>query len=147
MAMPFLSYSQQVIQTDTINLLNNHSTAWRTYFENDQVLIEYKTTDCDPAMGYDFEQVILRFANKTTTKIDLDWHIHLYYDKKCLTCNYPMEYARSIRLGANESIEGNCNRETIDELKLFSKFNDVNYSAGAKLTAFQLMTLTITALE
>lgn len=147
MAMPFLSYSQQVIQTDTINLLNNHSTAWRTYFENDQVLIEYKTTDCDPAMGYDFEQVILRFANKTTTKIDLDWHIHLYYDKKCLTCNYPMEYARTIRLGANESIEGNCNRETIDELKLFSKFNDVNYSAGAKLTAFQLMTLTITALE
>lgn len=147
MALPFLSYSQQIIQTDTISLIENHSNAWRTYFENNQVKIEYISINCDPAMGYDFEQVNLRFVNKTSTKIDLDWHIHLYYDKKCLTCNYPREYARTIRLGANESIEGNCDRETIDELKLFSKFNDVNYSAGAKLTAFQLMTLTITALE
>jgi hypothetical protein len=137
------SISQQQLPTDTINLIDNHSTTWRTYFENDQVKIEYKFSECDPEMGYDFEQVILRFVNKSTKKMDIDWHIHLYYDKKCLTCNYPDEYARTIQLLPNETLEGNCDRETINELKLFSKFIDVNYSKGAILTSFQLASLNI----
>lgn len=142
-----LCFSQQLIQTDTINLIDNHSTTWQTYFENAQVRIEYNSTDCDPAMGYDFEQINLRFVNKTTTKIDIDWHIHLYYDKKCLTCNYPLEYSRTIRLIGNETKEGNCDRESMNELKLFSKFNDANYSKGAVLTAFKLAVFTITEVD
>jgi hypothetical protein len=143
----FCSTAQNQLPTDTINLIDNHSTTWRTYFENDQVRIEYKSADCDPAMGYDFEQVNLKFINKTSIKLDLNWHIHLYYDKKCLTCNYPMEYARTIRLIGNETLEGDCKRETIDELKLFSKFNDVNYSKGAILTSFQLSSFTISVVD
>ncbi len=135
--------SQQQISTDPINLIDKYSVNWMTYFENEQVKIEYKFSECDPEMGYDFEQVILRFVNKSTKKMDIDWHIHLYYDEKCLTCNYPVEYARTIRLLPNETLEGNCDRETINELKLFSKFIDVNYSKGAILTSFQLASLNI----
>jgi hypothetical protein len=141
------SIAQQEFTTDTIYLKDNHSITWRTYFENDQVRIEYQSINCDPAMGYDYEQVNLRFTNKTSTKLDLDWHIHLYRDDVCRTCDYPVEYARTLRLAANESMEGNCNRETISELKLFSKFNDANYSKGAVLTAFKLAVFTITEVD
>ncbi|MEY3236813.1 MAG: hypothetical protein RI883_914 [Bacteroidota bacterium] len=139
--------SQQEFSTEKINLIDNHSATWRTYFENDQVRIEYQSINCDPAMGYDFEQVNFKFVNKTSTKLDLDWHIHLYRDDVCRTCNYPEEYSRTLRLAANESMEGNCDRETINELKLFSKFNDINYSVGVKLTAFHLNAFTITTVE
>jgi hypothetical protein len=139
----FCITAQSQLPTDTINLIDNHSTTWRTYYENDQIRIEFKSSDCDPSMGYDFEQVNFKFINKTSTKLDLNWHIHLYYDEKCLTCDYPVEYARTIRLLPNETLEGNCDRETINELKLFSKFIDVNYSKGAILTRFQLASLTI----
>ena len=135
--------AQSQLSTDTINLIDNHSTTWRTYFENDQIRIEFISSNCDPSMGYDFEQVNFKFINKTSTKLDLNWHIHLYYDKKCLTYNYPDEYARTIQLLPNETLEGNCDRETINELKLFSKFTDVNYSKGAILTSFQLASLNI----
>ena len=135
--------AQSQLPTDTINLIDNHSTTWRTYFENDQIRIEFISSNCDPEMGYDFEQVNFKFINKTSTKLDLNWHIHLYYDKKCLTCNYPDEYARTLQLLPNETLEGNCDRETINELKLFSKFIDVNYSKGAILTSFQLASLNI----
>jgi hypothetical protein len=135
--------AQSQLPTDTINLIDNHSTTWRTYFENDQIRIEFISSNCEPSMGYDFEQVNFKFINKTSTKLDLNWHIHLYYDKKCLTCNYPDEYARTIQLLPNETLEGNCDRETINELKLFSKFIDVNYSKGAILTSFQLASLNI----
>jgi hypothetical protein len=135
--------SQQQISTEPINVIDQYSVNWMTYFENDQVKIEYKFSECDPEMGYDFEQVNLRFVNKSTKKMVIDWHIHLYYDEKCLTCDYPVEYARTIGLHPNETREGNCDRETINELKLFSKFIDVNYSKGAILTSFQLASLNI----
>ena len=139
--------AQSQLPTDTINLIDNHSTTWRTYFENDQIRIEFISSNCEPSMGYDFEQVNFKFINKTSTKLDLNWHIHLYYDKTCLTCNHPMEYSRTIRLIGNETLEGDCRRETPDELKLFSKFNDANYSKGAILTSFQLAFLTISAVD
>lgn len=139
--------AQQEIPTNTINTRDSHPLEWVSYFENDQIKIEYKFLNCDPSMGYDFEQVIFKFENKTSTKIDIDWHIHLYYNNKCATCDYPIEYSRTLRLIGNESKEGNCDRETIDELKLFSQFTDANYTKGSKLTGFQLASFILTTLE
>lgn len=139
-----IAYSQTEYPTNLVSTRENQNPAeWTLFFESNEVTIEYQMVNCDPSMGFDFEQVNLRFSNKTISKIDLDWHIHLYYDGECATCDYPEEYSRTIRLTGGETKEGNCDRETIDELKLFSKFTDENYTKGAKLTAFQLNTFMV----
>lgn len=140
----FNASSQEQISTATIDVASPHSIGWILYVDNQDFLIEYKFTDCDPAKGFDFEGVLLKVTNLTTHKLSLSWHKILYYAGGCRTCDYPDEYNYEISLDANESIEGDCASESGYNLKLFSKFIDQQYSQGDKLTAFQLDKLIVT---
>jgi hypothetical protein len=141
MAMPFLSISQQIIQTDTISTSLNNSTDWQVYFQNDQFKIEYKFSDCDPEMGYNNESVLLKISNLTENKISLEWHMMTFYNSKCNSCLYPEEYTFQFSLAPSEIQEGTCSIYSKPHLKIFSKFNDENHSKGQSLTNFKLSNL------
>ena len=130
------------ITTTAVDLKTNYTTEWVSYVDNEHFSIEYKFIDCDPTMGFDFQSVVLKFTNKTANNLKLNWHIDMYYDNVCKTCDYPVEYNRAIYLSPNESIEGTCSRDIDIALSMFSKFIDQSYTKGAHLTMFQLSNLT-----
>ena len=134
---------QQQIQTININTKDSHPIEWEIYFENDQIKVEYKFSECDPEMGYNTELVLLKCTNLTPNKLSLNWHEILYYDKICKTCDFPEEYLYSVDLGPNELLEGNCSIYSKYQLQIFSRFNDVNSSNGVILTSFSLSNLQI----
>jgi hypothetical protein len=134
-------FSQVQYSTDSVTISQNKPTDWELYIYNEDFKIEYKFVDCDPDMGYDFETVILRITNETNQKLEFSWHIDIYREGTCRTCDYEDEYRRTIVVAGDEVIEGDCVRNSNIELKVFSQFNDVLYSKGAKLTGFQLSDL------
>lgn len=107
------------------------------------VKIEYVFTDCDPNIGYDYEGVMLRVTNKTATGVQLSWKKSLYYDGSCATCGSEHEGGYTLNLNPGESVEGDCDPQPEYDIKILSKYNDVNFSQGNQLTAFQLERLTI----
>lgn len=144
MTMIYLSHhciSQQHIETISINAKDSHPTDWEIYLENDQIKIEYKFSECDPEMGYNTEAVLLKCTNFSSNKISLDWHMILYYDKICKTCDFPEEYSYTVDLAPNESLEGTCSIYSKYQLNIFSKFNDINSSNKISLTSFSLSNL------
>jgi hypothetical protein len=113
------------------------NTEWQVYSQTDQLIIEYKFENCNPRIGYDKESVILRFTNRNKFDIELNWHMLLFYDGVCKTCEFPEEYDFTLNLTSFETIEGSCDLNSDYKTKIFSKFNDVNYTKGAVLTGFQ----------
>jgi hypothetical protein len=136
----FTNAQVENVPTTQINIKTTHPTDWVTYAETSSFRIEYVFVDCDPNSGLDYEAVFLRVTNLTGTPIVLSWHADLFYDEDCKTCGKD-EYDRSISLGANEMKEAGCEIESIQKLRIFSKFTDAVYSKGAQLTAFQLSNL------
>ncbi len=133
--------SQQQFETISINTKELHPTEWVTYLENNQIKIEYKFSECDPEMGYNTENVLLKCTNFSDNKISLDWHMILFYDKVCKTCDFPEEYKYTVDFAPNESLEGTCSIYSKYQLNIFSKFNDVNSSNKISLTSFSLSNL------
>ena len=132
------------VETDLKNFKEDGKpTTWATYYSSESVTIEYKFVTCTPTSGLDNEGVVFKYTNKTNSKVILNWHLHLYYDETCRTCDFGDEYSKEISLTPNQIIEGNCTTEGDYTLKIFSKFNDANYSKGAKLTSFKLDNLLI----
>ena len=120
------------------------SDSWKLFQSVEGVDIYYKYVDCKPSIGFEKEQVILKFIN-TEKKIKiLSWHIAIDYGYKCLTCDFANEYSYELRLRENESIEGSCELDCPPSLKIFSKFKDTRYKGTAKpMTYFELMNLKV----
>ena len=128
--------------TEFVNTEINEFSTWTTYFENDQVKIEFKRTDCDLNSGLDKQYLYLRYSNKTQTAITMNWHIDMYYNDDCRTCDYD-EYDWSYSLAPGEVAEGTCEMGADRKLQLFAKFIDANYTNDALLTGFKFSNLTI----
>lgn len=116
--------------------------SWAVYANTPQFRIEYKKASCDPSVGFDFESVVMRFSNLTPNDLYLAWHIDLSYDGACKTCGYD-EYERFLTIPANQVIEISCQEQEHQELRLFSRFIDTQYSGRSELTAFRLSSLRI----
>lgn len=122
-------------------------TDWTVYFENETFLIEYKTENCSPPMGYDKEQVVFRMTNKSDSPIMVQWFLQTYYNNEgCKTCDYEDENTYSIKLGAGEVQTGDCDMYKGKTLKITSEFLDKAYTGGAYLSQFALANLIITKL-
>jgi len=134
-------YSAQLI---TFNAPSEKATDWTTYIDNELFQIEYVFANCDPNVGFDYEGVMLKITNKTSSKLQLSWHKILHYAGTCRTCDYPEEYSFSLSLAPNEVLEADCDPQTGYDLKFFSRFIDAQYSQGDQLTSFQLLNLTAT---
>ena len=139
----FIAFNQQIISSPSVEVQSTHEADWQVYVQHESFKIEYKFVNCDPAMGYDNESVLLRVTNLTGNKIQLTWINNNFYDKVCNSCNYPNEYFNELSLAPNQQLEGACDIYADKKLKIFSKFNDVNYSKGKQLTSFKLADLTI----
>ncbi len=112
-------------------------TEWTEYFSNNDFSIDYKFVNCDPEMGYDQESVFIKFTNKTTNHLSVQWHMILHYNAECKTCNYEDEYTFTIELAPNAEKTADCSVYTDNsQLKLFSRFIDENYTRGEALTGF-----------
>ncbi len=111
---------------------------WTECFSTNEFSIEYQFVDCDPEMGYDQESVFLKFINKTSGHLSINWHMILHYDSECKTCDYEEEYTFSIELGPSSEKTTDCSVYADNsQLKLFSRFIDENYTKGEVLTGFQ----------
>jgi hypothetical protein len=132
------------VQIDISDVASDNPIDWATYIDNATFKIEYKMVNCDPNKGFDFEAVFFKVTNKTSDKLEFSWHKHLYYASVCRSCNYPEEYSYEMSLGPNVIVEGDCDPQSGYHLKLFSRFNDTDYSSGDALTAFKLDNLIVT---
>ena len=135
--------SAQTYKSDSISIKNGISKEWTLYESNEQFDIEYKASNCNPRIGYDKEMILLRFTNKTSSKLIVDWHMIMFYNRKCKTCDYFDEYHYSVSVDANSKIEGNCMIESNYMLKMFSKFIDTKYTLGERLTSFELKNINV----
>ena len=94
------TFAQQY-STDLVSFPKTHLNGWVTYISNENFEIEYQFIECDPAVGYDHEAIILRVTNKTVNTLDLNWYIDMYRDGTCTSCAFPLEYSRTIQLAPN----------------------------------------------
>lgn len=136
------TYAQEQITTNTAVVYEINSTDWIFYVDEEKFSIDYQLANCDPEMGYDKEMVLLRLTNKTEDLISVSWVTQLYTSKdECRNCEARDEYHFTVNLNPGESVEGNCSIYTDNKLKIFSRFNDENYTKGDRLYSFKLENL------
>jgi hypothetical protein len=137
-------FSQEENSTNLIAVPEESSTDWQVYYSNNQITIDYKFENCDPEMGYDQQQVILKVTNHTDSKLEISWHALLYFNDKCRTCDYEDEYTFYVGLAPNETKSGSCSVYSQDfQLKIFSKFTDANATNEKVLSSFDLSNIII----
>lgn len=142
--MSFWSNAQEIAKESK---LDRTVREWQTYKSENNVLIDYRFADCDAAIGYDKEVVQLKMTNTSTEKVELSWHIYLYYNGVCKTCDYPQEYVYNVILEPNQSIEGSCGLEYDSRITYFSRFIDAGYKGNQQLTNFELHGLTVKTIK
>ncbi|PHR23107.1 MAG: hypothetical protein COA38_17455 [Fluviicola sp.] len=143
LCLTYLVFSVSVFaQTSTnhVEIVDNNDFNWITYVDNQEFTIEYKRTDCHLNSGIDQQYFFLRFTNKTQNEITLNWEMDLFYNNDCKTCGIG-EYQWHYKLAPLESVEGECTFGAPNELRLFSKFIDANYTNNSKLTGFKFSNL------
>ena len=134
--MILLSWGQNQVDLSDLN-------TWETYFETNQIKIEYKVVDCEyNSDGLAQRNVLLKYVNKTPNKLDVSWSLDLYFDDKCKTCNsFNGEYDFNISLAPNSTYEGACNLKHRYDRKLFVRH--INLENESILTNFQLSNLQV----
>ena len=145
----FILHSFQIqaqLNTTFTDIKTLQPTEWTEHFSNNDFSIEYKFVACDPEMGYDQESILIKFTNKTSNHLSINWHMILHYDSECRTCDYPEESTRNIHLGPNAEKTSDCSVYADNsQLKLFSRFIDENYTKGEVLTGFSFQKLIFTS--
>lgn len=130
------SYNAQ-LSTPFVDTEALQPSEWTEHFSNNDFSIDYKFVNCDPEMGYDQESVFIKFTNKTTNHLSINWHMILHYNTECKTCDYEDEYTFTIELGPNTEKTTDCSVYADNsQLKLFSRFIDEHYTNDAVLTGF-----------
>lgn len=137
-------YSQQTVSTDLLTVNGSKHFTWTEYVNEQGIRIDYTFSNCDPSMGYDTESVLIRVENTTSSDVNLDWLMHMYYNGECKTCDYPDEYHYELTVPAGQTIEGSCDIYGDYRLKMLSRFIQEGYENSTELTGFQLSELKIT---
>lgn len=135
------SFAQQT-QMPIVDCKVSHPSDWEIYYFTDDFKVEYKFVDCDPPMGYDKEMVLLRLTNTSRGILEFDWHMKMWYDGECKTCDWYDEYHYTVTVNPESQVEGSCDMYADHQTKIFSAFIDVNFTKGDKLTSFELGGLT-----
>jgi hypothetical protein len=120
---------------------------WVTLSTFSNLTIEFKSSDCNPGIGYQKQNILLRFTNTSTETIKISWHALLEYSGVCKTCDYPEEYSYELILKPTEVLEGDCSLNYDNRVVIFSKYLDERYTGKSQLTDFELGSLTILSVE
>jgi hypothetical protein len=127
---------------------NDLSTAnWVALSNFNNLTIEYKSSACNPGIGYEKENILLRFTNTSSETIKITWHALLEYSGVCKTCDYPEEYSYELILKPSEVLEGDCSLNYDNRVVIFSRYLDERYTGKSQLTDFELGSLTIHPVE
>ena len=96
---------------------------WEIYYENTQLKISFRTTDCDFDNQFDQELVVFKIENLTSNTLLVQWDSKLWYDESCINCEQDSpEFRKEIRIESKKMLEGNCS--THNALRIFSKFTE-----------------------
>jgi hypothetical protein len=145
--LSLLSFGSFTQENTSGQKLDRTIVEWTPLKSFDNVLIEYRFITCEATVGYDKEIIQLRITNTTSENIELSWHMYLYYNGICKTCDYPYEYKYSLSLTPNQVLSGDCALDSDHQLKIFSKFSDPAYKGGSQLTDFELHDLKIITIK
>lgn len=118
------------------------SKEWTEYSTVDGIKIEYKFQECNSNKVRNQVLVLFKFTNTTNTNKSISWVTKKWRDGNCSNCHRidNPEYAHSLTIDANSSVEGDCQSKTNKALYIFSNF--VKLSPGmsdSKLTNFELI--------
>ncbi len=128
------------------NLLNAQSTNskndWELFKETQGIKIFTKVQEYhDNKYDQHQEYYILKFVNTTSENVNVSWKTELWYNNKCITCNSESEeYKFSIKINANDAVEGDVNIKD-NTFRIFKRF--LNYKDKSELTKFDLTNLKI----
>ncbi len=115
---------------------------WSLYKSIDELNIYAKLQNCPRNAGYDRNNVLLRIKNTGQSAKTVDYHLHLYYNGECKTCDDSYdEYKFSYTIATGEEIVGNCDVSN-SGLSLFAGWSEkgiskVDYS-GFELALLQV---------
>lgn len=142
--MSHMTLAQNEPKKSTIDF---SATDWTSLIVQNKLLVDYKTIECNPGIGYKKENVFLRFTNTSSETIKITWHALLDYSGVCKTCDYPEEYSYELILKPNEVLEGDCSVNYDNRVVIFSKYLDERYTGKSQLTDFELGSLTILPIQ
>lgn len=129
--------------TNAQNMLNiNNKNVWTTYAETNTYKVEYQIVDChDQVNGISQQNVLLRYTNKTSTQLQLNWNLERYNANGCTTCDAQVEYSYQLVIPASGSISGTCDLSEGRDKKLFVKHLGRKMNNFSVLTRFELANL------
>lgn len=114
------------------------ATDWSTYYENDQVRISIKNSDCDyPEKGVHNRYLFLKLENLTTNTVAVSYNLNRSYNGKELSAD---KSNFEFNVNAQSAISAKC-ADLKDGLHLFSSM--LNVEATSKLSGFELANLMI----
>ena len=130
-----------------IQLFNNIIDDWKLIHSSPEVIVRYKTSDCNLDNAFKQRWFLLDFRNQSTKQVKVEWDLELFDESgKCITCNRENgEYHYSLVLQPLETKTGECKLTCSNELKIVSKLLDVKTSTS--YPNFKLVNLKITGTE
>lgn len=138
----YMTPNKSMLTTEVIR-----TNVWTSYATVDGIKIEYKFQDCDTKGLDSFRNqtlVFLKFTNTTSNKLALTYQREVYMDNECANCNKigSGEHTYTVKLDANQVIEGNCTTMTNHELFIFANFITlIDGMTETRLTDFKLINL------
>lgn len=134
-----LMFNKQLIAQQELPSKIIKSPTWTLYQEQGGVQLFYRFQECHiPSEGFHRELVLIKLVNNTSIEKQVEWDIVLWYKDNCVNCDLSnKEQHRKVVLAPNSQIEGTCNLEEGQTLKMFSRF--LNYKMDDwELTHFEL---------
>jgi hypothetical protein len=113
-------------QTISFDITQEHSMDHIPVLNNKTAILTYKMVECnDPQNGLYAKYAFLTASNKSNKTIEISWHINMFYDNKCISCNDNPEHTRKITLQPNETLTADCDYKSNSTLKIFSQWTQI----------------------
>ena len=131
-------------KADILNSIKtqNYQVNWSVYLENDDILIEWKYSDCsDPKNGYFPEYILFKITNKTSKKLSVEWDWFYEYAGIVQSSEILDEDHVKMTLEAQEAKEGQCTHSNLNHLRMYVR--NQKAKNPTPLTDFNFNNLTI----
>lgn len=113
-------------------------TEWTSYYQDKSLVIEYRYNDCNrPADGIYKQEIYLRFSNKTTSQLVVNYQKKLSYNNKPVANTGP-ENTFALTLKPGEVLEGSCG---LKDKRLYIFVKMLDGTSQSVLTAFELVNI------
>jgi hypothetical protein len=114
-------------QTISFDITQEYSSNHITVLNNKTASLTYKMVECnDPQNGLYAKYAFLTASNKTTRTIEISWHLNMFYNDVCISCNDNKEHTRKIILQPNETATASCDPSSNSNYKIFSKWTQLD---------------------